>query len=371
MGIRFLCPSGHKLNVKSFLAGKRGICPHCGAKFEIPFESVASAPPPPAMAGPASKELELKPTGPGSKLGGRKADQRMGPLAPVSPVVPAAKMGSVGGGNATSTPTPQHEVDESPAPAAADRPAVEAGPATTASPGPIAASAVASWPTTETAKSSTEASNASAAPEPLRKVPPVSPATPAVTPDPIAEAPSAIWYVRTNTGGQFGPARGDVMRQWIDERRVGPDYLVWREGWPEWRRASAVFPKLAALGTATTASPTTASPTNAAPVQKSAAQKSAAPQMEDDWVEAIIESQTHALHHKPRPKRTKNNNLLMIISFLVVLLGLILVVVVIIAAKKQGQGSNSDNPSSTTTTASFPPLDRADHNLVATLICIA
>src|SRR4051794_24501675 len=47
MGIRFLCPSGHKLNVKSFLAGKRGICPHCGAKFEIPYESVATAPPPP------------------------------------------------------------------------------------------------------------------------------------------------------------------------------------------------------------------------------------------------------------------------------------------------------------------------------------
>ena len=49
MGIRFLCPSGHKLNVKSFLAGKRGICPHCGAKFEIPYESVATAPPKPAL----------------------------------------------------------------------------------------------------------------------------------------------------------------------------------------------------------------------------------------------------------------------------------------------------------------------------------
>ena len=50
MGIRFLCPNGHRLNVKSFLAGKRGICPHCNAKFEIPFESVAAAPPPPAAA---------------------------------------------------------------------------------------------------------------------------------------------------------------------------------------------------------------------------------------------------------------------------------------------------------------------------------
>jgi hypothetical protein len=37
MGIRFTCPSGHKLHVKSFLAGKRGICPHCGATFQIPL----------------------------------------------------------------------------------------------------------------------------------------------------------------------------------------------------------------------------------------------------------------------------------------------------------------------------------------------
>jgi hypothetical protein len=36
MGIRLQCPQGHKVHVKSFLAGKRGICPQCGAKFDIP-----------------------------------------------------------------------------------------------------------------------------------------------------------------------------------------------------------------------------------------------------------------------------------------------------------------------------------------------
>jgi hypothetical protein len=36
MGIRFTCPSGHKLHVKTFLAGKRGVCPQCGAKILIP-----------------------------------------------------------------------------------------------------------------------------------------------------------------------------------------------------------------------------------------------------------------------------------------------------------------------------------------------
>ena len=36
MGIRLHCPNGHKVHVKAFLAGKRGICPECGAKFDIP-----------------------------------------------------------------------------------------------------------------------------------------------------------------------------------------------------------------------------------------------------------------------------------------------------------------------------------------------
>ena len=36
MGIRFQCPNGHNLHVKSFLAGKRAICPECGIKVLIP-----------------------------------------------------------------------------------------------------------------------------------------------------------------------------------------------------------------------------------------------------------------------------------------------------------------------------------------------
>src|SRR5215471_17258656 len=36
MGIRFYCPNGHKLNVKLELAGKRAICPDCGAKLVVP-----------------------------------------------------------------------------------------------------------------------------------------------------------------------------------------------------------------------------------------------------------------------------------------------------------------------------------------------
>ena len=36
MGIRFLCPNGHKLNVKSYLSGKKAICPKCGVRVVVP-----------------------------------------------------------------------------------------------------------------------------------------------------------------------------------------------------------------------------------------------------------------------------------------------------------------------------------------------
>jgi hypothetical protein len=62
--------------------------------------------------------------------------------------------------------------------------------------------------------------------------------------DPIDEAPQAIWYVRPPSGGQYGPARGDVMRKWLGEGRVSPDSLVWREGWGDWRTAAETFPSL-------------------------------------------------------------------------------------------------------------------------------
>ena len=39
MGIKFHCPNGHRLNVKAFLAGKKGVCPKCGAKMRIPTAS--------------------------------------------------------------------------------------------------------------------------------------------------------------------------------------------------------------------------------------------------------------------------------------------------------------------------------------------
>jgi hypothetical protein len=70
-----------------------------------------------------------------------------------------------------------------------------------------------------------------------------------------------VWYVRPPSGGQFGPARGDIMRKWIDEGRVSADSLVWREGWAEWQTAAEVLPTLA-TGPAVPAAPLGAPSTN-------------------------------------------------------------------------------------------------------------
>jgi hypothetical protein len=54
MGIRIHCPNGHRLNVKAFLAGKRGICPKCGARFDIPLESEVNHHAPQAQWAPSA-----------------------------------------------------------------------------------------------------------------------------------------------------------------------------------------------------------------------------------------------------------------------------------------------------------------------------
>jgi hypothetical protein len=39
MGIVAFCPNGHRVKVKDALAGRKGVCPDCDARFRIPLES--------------------------------------------------------------------------------------------------------------------------------------------------------------------------------------------------------------------------------------------------------------------------------------------------------------------------------------------
>jgi hypothetical protein len=221
MGIKFYCPTCDKrLNVKSFLAGKSGFCPHCQAKVQIPVESQPKRAAAAADAGastlirqesrlPEAREEAATPSGHASGNGHTKGH--------ASTPAPAAHGGS-------APAAPRAGAPPGASPQAHSAPAPHANPQPAPSPAPVR-------PATAPAASAVPAA-------------PMASSAPAVG-DAIAEAPHAVWYVRPPAGGQYGPAAGDVMRKWLGEGRVSADSLVWREGWPDWRKAAKVFPSLA------------------------------------------------------------------------------------------------------------------------------
>jgi hypothetical protein len=219
MGIKFQCPNGHSLNVKSFLAGKRGVCPDCGVTFRIPSESMPST-----RAEPIGGSADAVPEAVAAR------ESAAVPHAAVAPGSPSN--GHVGRPYQPASMVPVPAAPVAASPAYAPQPALPSG-----VPIPAAGAIPAARP---------------AAPGVVPVGVPVgTPAPygqPAALPawcDPISESPHAIWYIRPPSGGQYGPARGDVMRNWLAEGRVSGDSLVWREGWTDWRSAGQVFPQLA------------------------------------------------------------------------------------------------------------------------------
>lgn len=103
MGIRFLCPNGHKLNVKGYLAGKRGICPQCDVKFLVPTVSGGMA-----VEADESEEVESTPS-----VDNKVAQKVDAPLA--AEAQPAAT---------AVVPPPVPSSAAPPAPSVADEPAV-------------------------------------------------------------------------------------------------------------------------------------------------------------------------------------------------------------------------------------------------------
>ncbi len=207
MGIRFNCPNGHKLNVKSFQAGRKGICPFCGAKVQIPTESTRKS------SAEEKAERELAPV----QIFGAEPGEPPPSRPEVSTPAVQPQSNAASGRNEMPSrydPAPNmrtNRADISTKDPDSPAPRLEIG-------------MVAEIPTAV----------------PLEP----APVGPGVS-DPLAEAPNAVWYVRPPGGGQFGPAPGDVMRAWIAEGRVAPEAVVWREGWRDWREASSVFPQLA------------------------------------------------------------------------------------------------------------------------------
>ncbi len=211
MGIRFFCPNGHKLNVKAFLAGRKGICPHCGVSVEIPLQSTR----------PTSKQRGAQPGRP-----------------PISP----ATAGAVIPPRLPSPTSSGEEITEIPPPL----PPEAARLVTPISPRPCPV------PGTKDRQSLQQPSAVPSVPpigDPPSFVKDVSGPGEALplpdVPDPLADGPEVVWYLRPPSGGQYGPVTQQVMRTWLREGRVTPDSLVWREGWRDWEDATDVFPESA------------------------------------------------------------------------------------------------------------------------------
>ena len=184
MGIRFACPNGHRLNVKSYLAGKRGICPHCGIRFDIPLESW-----------PDFENRDKRP----SDVTDVQTTSPAPPAGRDSPALPARS------DQAASPARPHHPPTEM----SVDVPPAE----------PLAAK-LASSQSTESDVVPTSHGAAS------------------------STADGQEWFVQTPDGNRYGPADDQTMREWIAEGRLAPDNLVHQRGWPTWKTAATVFAEL-------------------------------------------------------------------------------------------------------------------------------
>ena len=228
MGIRFLCPNGHKLNVKAFQAGRRGICPFCGAKFQIPTESTLQ---PGQKTQGTDSPVAAATTSAASEIPTNSFEQNL-----------EEHLQQVASGQVASDDSPAPvpwsdqptQVNEPEQPSSGDEALV-----------PVESQGVGDEPASP--------SGASASDGVSEDVPPVADGGSAESPprpDPLAEASDAVWYVRPPSGGQFGPAQADMMRDWLREGRVSSETLVWREGWADWQEAGAIFPQLQSTATA-------------------------------------------------------------------------------------------------------------------------
>jgi hypothetical protein len=235
MGIRFFCPNGHRLNVKEFQAGRKGICPFCGSKIQIPTQSTRKS---------SKEEKAAQRTGGGAEAtmqaaGAATAVASAG-VAGGEAAWPAASLYQPSAGEPATLPS----IAFSSVPM---QPGVQPGPLPSVFPSsPVQPAPYQAQPLAVAPLQSAPIQSAPMQSAPAASLAP-TPSTPSA-PDPLTEAGDAVWYVRPPSGGQFGPAGRDIMRGWLGEGRISADALVWREGWRDWQTAGQVFAQLAGQG---------------------------------------------------------------------------------------------------------------------------
>jgi hypothetical protein len=195
MGIVCRCPNGHRVKVKEHQAGKRGLCPTCGAKFSIPAAS--------------GQEPDGSP---------KTAD------APVEPPLPLARFVPLDPSVIATLPRAL--------PFGAARAAAEAAAETAA-----AAAVEVLEPFAETM--------------PLGADPLAGEVTavwsPAAAGDhlhaAIADRPDLSWRIAYPGGEASEPVDAATMQQWLAGGQAEGSELVWRADWPEWLPVRDVFPE--------------------------------------------------------------------------------------------------------------------------------
>jgi hypothetical protein len=195
MGIKFYCPNGHKMHVKGFLAGKKGLCPKCGVRVEIPTQSVQHALPQLDQPRRVNSGNDSSPGPPPAKtVVRRNSDPVFG--------IPA------------------------------DEPALEDVSAETV--GEEASPAVSLVPPAAVEQTEPDPDSSAGIME-------IEIEAPLPAADPIQVPAAGAWYVHLPSGKQLGPVAGDTVREWLDQARIGVETLVWREGWAEWQTVRDAF----------------------------------------------------------------------------------------------------------------------------------
>ena len=205
MGIRFFCPKGHKLNVKKELAGKIGICPKCGEHVLIPLQSTRA---PGEKRKSHQKSDEISMTQLAENAPEHSQDQKDAAFHTVQNTSPSVYPSNI---DSTSvTPSVASTSENSPEPEISDIPEVPA-------------------PEEEELSDAKEEQDKASDEQDSKN---------------LLSDPNLFWYVRTLSNQSYGPATGAVIQNWIMEKRIGPNMLVWREGWSSWLEAKNVFPEL-------------------------------------------------------------------------------------------------------------------------------
>jgi len=190
MGIVCHCPNGHRVKVKDHQAGKRGLCPTCGATFSIPAAD--------GVEPHGSREAENNP--------GSMPDQPQLPLArfvPLEPSTVATLPRAMPFGAARATAA---------AAAAAAHESLESYAETM----PLGADPLAAGP-------------ADAAPSQLHPA--------------IADRPDLSWRIAYPGGEPSEPVEAMTMQEWLAGGQAEGTELVWRADWTEWLPVRAVFPE--------------------------------------------------------------------------------------------------------------------------------